>query len=109
MHTPVYPNPTDTKTLIPFLDSLPEVIKPSSYIVADAGYGSQENIDFIVQSPWTGLVKYGMYEKEQKKKYIKSEKNLDDWIYDEEQNTYIHPDETLYVHGYIRRQKTLVY
>ncbi|MCC5889023.1 MAG: IS1182 family transposase [Alkalibacterium sp.] len=106
LHTQIYPNPTDTKTLIPLLDSLPEVIKPSSYIVADAGYGSQENLEFLEQSRWTGLVKYGMYEKEQKKKYMKSDKNLDNWTYDEEQNTYTHPDGTLYAHGYIRRQKT---
>lgn len=106
LHTQVYPNPTDTNTLIPFLDSLPELIKPSNHIVADAGYGSQENLDYLEQSCWTGLVKYGMYEKEQKKKYLKSDKNLDNWIYDEEQNTYSHPDGTLYVHGYIRRQKT---
>ncbi|OJF95354.1 hypothetical protein AX762_06840 [Alkalibacterium sp. 20] len=77
LHTQIYPNPTDTKTLTPFLDSLPEVIKPSSYIVADAGYGSHENLEFLEQFRWTGLVKYGIYEKEQKKKYIKSDKNLD--------------------------------
>lgn len=106
LHTQVYPNPTDTRTLIPFLHSLPKPIQPSTYIVADAGYGSQENLKYLERSGWTGLVKYGMYEKEQKKKYRLSDRNRENWIHDEDQNTYTHPDGTIYAYGYVSRQKT---
>lgn len=106
LHTQVYPNSTDTRTLIPFLESLPESIHSANNIVADASYGSQENLDYLEKSNWTSYVKYGMYEKEQKKKYLQSDKNLDNWSYDEKENTYIHPDGTIYEFGYIRRIKT---
>lgn len=106
LHTQVYPNPTDTRTLIPFVQSLPESIQPTTYIVADAGYGSQENLEYLEQSRWTGLVKYGMYEKELKKKYVLSDKNRDNWMYDDDQNTYTHPDGTIYAYSHVSRQKT---
>ena len=106
LHTQVYPNPTDTKTLIPFIDSLPEEVKPTEFIVADAGYGSQENLEYMEQSQWTGLIKYGMYEKEQKKKYSQSDKNLANWTHDDQEDTYTHPDGTVYAFGHIRRYKT---
>ncbi|MFO8069638.1 MAG: IS1182 family transposase [Alkalibacterium sp.] len=106
LHTQVYPNPTDTKTLIPFIESLPKEVKPTQFIVADAGYGSQENLEYIDQSEWTGLIKYGMYEKEQKKKYIQSDKNLANWTYDDHEDTYSHPDGTVYAFAHVRRYKT---
>ncbi|WP_041591901.1 transposase, partial [Tetragenococcus halophilus] len=106
LHTQIYPNPTDTQTLIPFMNTFPESVKPSTYVVADAGYGSQENLEFLESSPWTGIVKYGMYEKEQKRKYLQSEKNLANWTYIQEENAYVHPDGTYYAFDYIRRQKT---
>lgn len=106
LHTQIYPNPTDTRTFIPFLDSLPEEVQPTDYIIADAGYGSQENLDYMEESEWTGFIKYGMYEKEQKKKYLKSDKNLDNWTYIEEEDRYIHPDGTVYAFGYVSRKKT---
>ncbi|WP_208559210.1 IS1182 family transposase [Marinilactibacillus kalidii] len=106
LHTQVYPNPTDTRTLIPFMHSLPESVQPSTFIVADAGYGSQENLAYLDQSSWTGLVKYGMYEKEQKKRFILSDKNTANWLYEEEHNTYTHPDGTVYAYSHVSKRKT---
>src|SRR5699024_1700326 len=40
----VFPNPTDTRTLIPFLNEIEEgYFDLPKYIVADAGYGSEQN------------------------------------------------------------------
>ncbi|MBR7798383.1 transposase, partial [Agaribacter marinus] len=40
----VFPNPTDTRTFIPFLNNIEErYFKLPKYIVADAGYGSEQN------------------------------------------------------------------
>ncbi|HCX5354428.1 TPA: transposase, partial [Escherichia coli] len=45
----VFPNPTDTKTLIPFLDRIErEFFSLPKHIVADAGYGSEQNYDDIL-------------------------------------------------------------
>lgn len=40
----IFPNPTDTRTLIPFLNNIKNnYFNLPEYIVADAGYGSEEN------------------------------------------------------------------
>ncbi len=44
----VYPNPTDVRTLIPFLDEVSSYLTLPEHIVADAGYGSQENYQEIL-------------------------------------------------------------
>ncbi|MGL6300114.1 transposase [Streptococcus iniae] len=65
----IFPNPTDTRTLKPFLQSI-QTLDLFQNIVADAGYGSEENYSFIIdeleKSP---LIPYGMYQKELTKKY----------------------------------------
>lgn len=44
----VYPSPTDTVTLIPFIQKLEGLHQqPFSYIVAEAGYDSEENLDWL--------------------------------------------------------------
>ena len=44
----IYPNPTDTLTLIPFLKDMEEHLSfKYKNIVADAGYESEENYVFI--------------------------------------------------------------
>ncbi len=67
----LFPNPTDTKTLNPFLDSFLDRHKElPEYIVADAGYGSEENYMYINDVLHkTPLITYGSYHKENKKKY----------------------------------------
>ena len=42
-------NPTDTRTMIPFLNSIQETYGHlSEYIVADVGYGSESNYMVII-------------------------------------------------------------
>lgn len=68
----VFPNPTDTKTLRPFLENIADNYFPiPDYIVADAGYGSEENYEMIYDEfERTPLITYNMYLREQKKKEI---------------------------------------
>src|SRR5699024_11104377 len=65
----VFPNPTDTRTLIPFLDSIEEgFFDLPEYIVADAGYGSEQNYEDIIEHRnRTPLITYNQYRKEKKK------------------------------------------
>ena len=64
----VFPNPTDTRTLIPFLDKIESQFFPlPKYIVADAGYGGEANyIDIIENRNRVPLITYNSYLREQK-------------------------------------------
>ncbi len=89
----LFPNPTDTKILKPFLDSFLDQHKElPEYIVADAGYGSEEIYMYINDVLHiTPLITYGSYYKENKKKDKENPFNVENWRYFEEQDTYICP------------------
>lgn len=99
----IYPNPTDTRTLLPFIDSMHSIPKT---IVADAGYGSQENLETLDNLGINHLIKYNMFEKEQTKKFQKSSRNINNWLYDSENQTFTHPDGTQYRFHHISRRRT---
>lgn len=94
LHCGVFPNPADTRTLIPFIESLPTKLPRT--IIADAGYGSEENLDYLVNTGIEAIVKYRLYDKEKKKAYRQSDHNLANWTYVEQEDQYIHPDGTLF-------------
>lgn len=104
LHYDIFPNPTDTRTLQPFIQSFPHLPKR---IVADAGYGSEENLSYLDENDMEHLIKYNRFDKDQKKKYKISDNNLENWVYDEEGNTFTHPDGTIYFfsHHANRRNK----
>ena len=69
-HYAIYQRPTDTLTLIPFLKLFKERYNlQSSVVVADSGYGSQENFEWMFGVGITPFVKYNYFHKEQKRKY----------------------------------------
>lgn len=103
LHYDVFPNPTDTLTLLPFLATYPHAIKT---VVADAGYGSEENLATLDQLGIDHLIKYGLFDKEQKRKHKQSAKNLDNWTYDAVRDIYTHPDGWDYHFDTIKRSKT---
>lgn len=90
----IFPNLTDFKTLLPF----PCPIKESyfdlpKYIVADAGYGSKENYQAIMDEfERTPLITYTIYRKEQKKKFQQNKFNPQNWSYDELTDHYLCPN-----------------
>ncbi|WP_342468462.1 IS1182 family transposase [Ureibacillus sp. FSL K6-3587] len=106
----IFPNPTDTRTLIPFLNKIEKDYFPlPKYIVADAGYGSEQNYEDILSNrKCEALIPYTMYEKEQKKKYKQNPFHPDNWMYDEESDTYICPNQQRVTFRYrsVRTDKT---
>mgnify|MGYP004577422213 CR=1 FL=1 len=71
------------------------------HIVADAGYGSEQNYDDILSNrKREALITYGMYQKEQKKKHKQNEFHSDNWQYDEEKDTYTCPNKQQLVFKY---------
>ena len=65
----IHQNPTDTKTLKPHLEAF-EVLYGTmpDELVADAGYGSEENYEYLDQNQIEAFVKYGPFDKEQKRR-----------------------------------------
>ena len=59
------------------------------YIVADAGYGSEENYMAITDDfEKVPLIPYGMYHKEQSKKHKNNPKHRQNWSYNEVEDSY---------------------
>ncbi|PIC70807.1 transposase, partial [Sporosarcina sp. P17b] len=99
----VYPNPTDTRTLIPFLDTIEQdFFELPQYIVADAGYGSEQNYgDVIENRKRVPLITYNHYRKEKKKKYKTDPFNTANWAYDETTDTFTCPNDRKLVFRYL--------
>ena len=61
-------------------------------LTADAGYGSEENYDFLEEKGITAYVKYGYFDKEQRdRKYRENPFNADNLHYNPETDTYTCP------------------
>ena len=67
----LFQNPTDTRTLIPFLTMIQNTFGYlPEYIVADAGYGSEQNYMAIIDDfNKTPLITYGMFIKDKTRKF----------------------------------------
>lgn len=66
----LFPNPSDTLTLIPFLDSFKERYGRFPHVaVADAGYGSEENYRFMNEHDIESYVKYNYFHMEERPKF----------------------------------------
>ena len=85
----LFPNPTDTRTFIPFLTALESNYgKLAEHIVADAGYDSEENLDWVRSKGSTACIKPRNedYQKSCRfKKYIGHRENM---AYDADRDTY---------------------
>jgi hypothetical protein len=84
----VHQNPTDTTTLEPHLESLS--FKPKT-VVADAGYGSEENYEILEEKEITAYVKYGTFHIEKSSKWVKDFTKVQNFSYDESTDTYCCP------------------
>ncbi len=66
----IYQRPTDTLTMISYLESFKTRYgMQSEEIVADSGYGSEENYEYIFSNGMTPYVKYNMFHVEQRRVY----------------------------------------
>lgn len=64
----LHQRPTDTRCLIPHLEKLKTQLgKLPSTVIADAGYGGEENYDYLEQHEVEGIVKYSTYHREKSK------------------------------------------
>jgi transposase len=83
----LHQRPTDTRCLKPHLDKVKAALgKLPSTIIADAGYGGEENYAYLENEQVEALVKYGTYHKEKSKRWKNDIGKIDNWTYDENED-----------------------
>lgn len=88
----IYWRPTDTGTLIDYLESFRlRYGRHSTEIVADSGYGSEQNYEYMFDSGMIPYVKYNMFHAEMKRKYKDNPFLPDNMYYNKEQDYYVCP------------------
>ena len=84
------PQPTDTTTLIPFLDSIKSRLKYTyRNIVADSGYESEENYVYLDENGQLAFIKPSNYEISKTRKYKTDISRKENMSYDKENDFYI--------------------
>jgi hypothetical protein len=89
----LHPNPTDTRTLIAHLEQHKVLYKSSPEVqVADAGYGSEENYQYLHEQGIEAYVKHSQFDRQQKKnrKSLNPYAN-DQLVYDAAKDVYYCP------------------
>lgn len=88
----LFPNPTDTLTLIPFFHSFRKCYgRLPGTGVADAGYGSEENYRFMRENGIEAFVKYNFFHKEQRPRYVPDPFHAESLHYNAEGDYYVCP------------------
>lgn len=88
----LFHNPTDTLTLIPFLNSfLGRYGHLPSVAVADSGYGSEENYRFMDEAGMEAYVKYNRFHIEQRPRYKPNPFHHDNFHYNAAEDYYVCP------------------
>ena len=86
----IYPNPTDTLTLIPFLKDMEKHLSfKYKNIVADAGYESEENYVFLEKNGQVGYIKPQNYELSKQRSFRKDISKRENMDYDPTTDTYM--------------------
>jgi len=89
----IYPNPTDTRTLIPHLDNMKRRLgRLPDRVIADAGYGSNENYAYLEENSIEALVKYNTFHKEATRAWKKNPFKTENWPYDVHADRYTCPE-----------------
>jgi transposase len=103
----LFPNPTDTKTLKPHLRRQAKRlgVKPKT-VIADAGYGGEENYAYLENRRTKAVIKYSMYLKEQSRKWKQDKFKTDNWEYNAEEKYYVCPNGKRLLFKETRKRKT---
>jgi transposase len=102
----IHQKPTDTTTLIPHLEGLKECeIKPEN-VIADAGYGSQENYEYLEKEKIEAYVKYNTFRIEDTKKFKKDPFRKENFAFDQEKNEYECPKGRRLKYSHTKKKKS---
>ena len=85
----VHQNATDAGLLIPHLEQIEKTLgRLPEAVIADAGYGSEENYEWLEGHDVTAFVKYNTFHKEKSRAYQKDPFRKENFEYDEGRDIY---------------------
>lgn len=88
----IYQRPADTGTMIDYLNSFKMRYGiQSEEIVADSGYGSEENYEYMLRNNMLPFVKYNMFHVEQRRKYRNNPFLVSNLFYNSHDDFYVCP------------------
>lgn len=88
----IYQRPTDTLTMISYLESFKTRYgMQSEEIVADSGYGSEENYEYMFRNGMTPYVKYNMFHVEQRRGCRNNPFRVSNLFYNPDDDFYVCP------------------
>lgn len=88
----LFPNPTDTLTMTPFLTSFSDRYGHyAGEVCADSGYGSEENYSFMETNDMEAYVKYNFFHKEQKHAFKQDIFRIENLYYNAEEDYFVCP------------------
>jgi transposase len=91
----LHPNPTDTKTLIPHLKQHKKLYGTLPQVqIADAGYGSEQNYQYLDKHQIEAYVKPADFDRKQRNNYNPNPFNSDQLKYDADRDIYLCPSGT---------------
>jgi transposase len=89
----VYQKADDTSVFIPFMEKVKKQIKSfPENIVADAGYGSEENYNYLNNNKLGNYVKYNTYDYEKTSKFKNGKFLISNFNYQADKDEYICPN-----------------
>lgn len=88
----IHQSPTDTVCLKDHLDIISKMtsITPKK-VIADSGYGSEENYLHLKKCGIQNYIKYNTFEKEQIRSFRKNKFNEKNWEYLSDEDTFVYP------------------
>jgi transposase len=88
----IYQNPGDTRTFIDYLTQFKNRYnKQSNEVIADAGYGSEENYEYLENEEIDHYVKFNYFHMEQKKSFKTNPSKVENLHYNEEEDYFVCP------------------
>ena len=89
----IHQRPTDTRCFKPHIEALKNTSLPfPKNVIADAGYGSEENYLYSLEEEFEALIPYNTFLTEQKRSYKKDIRHVSNWAYDEQKDEYNCPN-----------------
>lgn len=97
----------DTATLPAHVDSLVEILGDTpEALIADAGYGSEQNYEYLEDKGIEAFVKYNYFHKEQTKKWKEDPRRIENLHYNPENDCYYCPMGQPMNFVYTKKEKT---
>ena len=102
----IHQRPGDSTCLIPHMEEVrAQLGRLPKKVIADAGYGSEENYAYLEDQEIDAYVKFGTYDREQKKRRKIPEREIywsSNWAYDEQRDEFSCPQDKRLTYEFTR-------